>query len=356
MRRNIRLFGGKDHSLVGVDISSGSVKVAEMRPTGHGFELLACGRADLPAGAMNDRQVAEPEEVGKALSRLLRRLNVNSRDAAVAVTGSPVITKVITLPASLSERDMEEQIRLEADQYVPYPIEEVNLDFTVLGNAEHAEGQLKVMLAACRSETIDERLAAVEAAGMTAKVVDIEEFALDNAILHFAIPPQSHGVTLVCDIGAHHTLLSVIDGHSPIYRREQNFGGRQLTEDIMRHYGMSAAEAEEGKRSGTLPADYPSEVLPYFIDDLAQQIDRALQLFFANTNTYTSVDRMLFAGGTASIPGLPETIEEKLGVKCELVDPLAQVSMGPNLRRTIARTEAPGLLVAMGLGMRGGDL
>ncbi len=355
MSRSLSLFGGKNQTIVGVDISTSGVKVAEMEYGSGGFELLACGRDELPPTAMNDRQVVEPEAVGKVLSRLLRRADIKSRTAAIAVSGSPVITKTITLPNHLSERDMEEQIRLEADQYVPYPIEEVNLDFTVTGPSPHGDGNVSVLLAACRSETVDERLAAIESAGMTAQVVDIEEYALDNAIRHFVLDEQSEGVVLVCDIGGSHTMMSIFDGTKSVYRREQGFGGRQLTEDIMRHYGMPADEADNAKRSGKLPDDYATEVLPYFIDDLAQQIDRALQLFFANSNEYSSIDRIVFAGGTANVPGLPQAIEDKLGVKSELVDPLARVKVGGRVRRALARAEAPALLVAMGLGMRSSD-
>ncbi|MGB1557979.1 MAG: type IV pilus assembly protein PilM [Oceanococcaceae bacterium] len=356
MTGSLGLFGKKQKSLVGVDISSSGVKLAEMRYVNGRYELMTVGREDLPPGLMNDRQVAEPEAVGKIIARLLKRANVSTRDAAIAVSGSPVITKTIALPNHLSERDMEEQIRLEADQYVPYPIEEVNLDFTVLGPSPHGDGSVTVLLAACRSEAVDERLAAIESAGLKAQIVDIEDYALDNAILNFALDPEQGQVVLVCDIGASHTIMSIFDGGKPVYRREQSFGGRQLTEDVMRHYGMPADEADAAKRSGKLPEDYSTEVLPYFIDDLAQQVDRALQLFFANSTQYSSIDKILFAGGSASAPGLPEAIQDKLGVHCELINPLAHIAAAPGLRQSVARAEAPALLVAMGLAMRSMDL
>ena len=355
MTRSFSLFGDKSKTLVGVDIGAASVKLAEMRFTGNGYEVLACGQEKIPATAMTDRQVAEPEEVGKVIARALRHLNIKSKRAAIAVSGSPVITKTITLPNHLSERDMEEQIRLEADQYVPYPIEEVNLDFSVLGPAPHGDATNEVLLSACRSETIDERLAAIESAGLTADVVDIEEFAIENAVKSFVLEPGAKGVSMLCDLGASRTLMSVFDGNRSVYRREQSFGGRQLTEDIMRHYGMSSDEAETAKQSGSLPEDYAREVLPYFVDDLAQQIDRALQLFFANFNDYSNLDRLLLSGGTACIPTLAGAIEDKLGIPTETVSPFKQMRIGPNVRHAAVNTQAPAMLVAVGLGLRCSD-
>ncbi|MEN8720716.1 MAG: type IV pilus assembly protein PilM [Oceanococcaceae bacterium] len=355
MTRSFGLFGDKARTMVGVDIGASTVKVAEVRYASGQFHLLACGSDSLPLTAMNDRQVSEPEEIGKVISRLLRQLNIKSRNAAIAVSGSPVITKTITLPSTLSERDMEEQIRLEADQYVPYPIDEVNLDFTIIGPSPVGEGVNEVLLSACRSETIDERLAAIESAGMTADVVDIEEFALENVMTTLALPAEASGVTMLCEIGATRTLMAVFDGHKPVYRREQGFGGRQLTEDIMRHYGMSTEEAEQAKRSGNLPDDYVQEVLPYFIDDLAQQIDRALQLFFANFNEYSNLDHLLLSGGTACILGLAEVIGDKLGIATSSANPFAQMTIGPNVRRASVTTLAPAMLLAVGLGLRSSD-
>lgn len=355
MTRSFRLFGDKSRTLVGVDIGASSVKIVEMRFDGNGFTLLACGQDQQPVTSMNERQVSEPEAVGKVIARMLKQLNIKSRTAAIAVSGSPVITKTITLPNHLSERDMEEQIRLEADQYVPYPIDEVNLDFTILGPAPHGDGTNEVLLSACRSETIDERLAAIESAGLTARVVDIEEFALENAAGNLVLSSDTQGISMLCDIGASRALLSVFDGNKCIYRREQGFGGRQLTEDIMRHYGMSTEEAEAAKRSGDLPEDYAGEVLPYFIDDLAQQIDRALQLFFANFNDYSNLDRLILSGGIACIPGIAAAIEEKLGIHTETADPFSHLAIGSNVRKSVLSTQAPAMLLAIGLGLRCSD-
>lgn len=355
MRPSLKLFGSRTNTLVGVDIGTSSVKLAEMRFNGDQYELLACGQETLPHTAMADSQVVEPEEVGKAIARGLRSLNIKSRTAAIAVSGSPVITKTITLPNHLSERDMEEQIQLEADQYVPYPINEIHLDFTVLGPAPHGDGTNEVLLSACRSETVDERLAAIESAGLHADIVDIEEFAIENAVRQFILGRDAEGVSMLCDIGASRSLMSVFDGNKAVYRREQSFGGKQLTEDIMRHYGMAADEAEKAKRSGSLPDDYAQEVLPYFVDDLAQQVDRALQLFFANFSEYSNLDHLMLSGGTACIPTLAKAIENKLGIATATVNPFSSIRIGPNVRQASVNSQAPAMLVAAGLGLRCGD-
>jgi len=273
------LLGRKKPPLVGLDISSTAVKLLELSRSGDRYRVEAYAVEPLPPNAVVEKNIADVEAVGETIRRAVRRSGTRARHAAVAVAGSAVITKVITMPASLSEEEMEAQIELEADQYVPYPLEEVNLDFEVLGPTENNPETVDVLLAASRSENVDVRVAAVEHAGLTCRIVDIEAYALENAFALIAdqMPDRGVGATIaVVDIGATMTTLTVLHDLKIIYTRDQVFGGKQLTEEIMRRYGLSYEEAGMAKRQGGLPDNYVPEVLEPFKEAMAQQVSRSL--------------------------------------------------------------------------------
>lgn len=352
------LFAKRSTPLVGVDISSSSVKLLEMSQKGANYGIDAYAIEPLPPGAVVDNQIAEPDAVGLALTKALKRAGTRTRKAAVAVAGSSVITKTIQMPADLRESEMEEQIKLEADQYVPYPIDEVNLDFQVIGPTPTAPDSVDVMLAACRTDTIDERIGVLDMAGLTAHVVDTESQALENAceLLYPQMPNSGElTTTAVVDIGSVNTVFMVFHDRRAVYRREQQFGGKQLTEDIMRHYGMSQDEANNAKRIGGLPDDYDTEVLPYFIDDLTQQIDRSLQLFFANSPKFSEIDQVILAGGTAAIPNLDDRVKEKLGVPVVIANPMRNMDIARKARPKQLEQDETAMLLAIGLAMRAFD-
>ncbi len=254
----------KKPPLIGLDISSTSVKLMELSRTGSSYRIEGIGVEPLPANAVVEKNVAEVEAVGESVKRALAKSKIKSKYCAIAVSGSSVITKRITMAANQSEDEMEGQIQLEADQYIPYPLEEVNLDFHVMGETEGNPETVDVLLAACRSENVDDRVAAVELAGLTPKIVDIEAYTVETVFSAMApqMPDEGMDKTVaIVDIGATMTSLSVIHNHRLIYTREQNFGGKQLTEEIMRRYGLSYEEAGLAKRQGGLPDNYEPEVL-----------------------------------------------------------------------------------------------
>lgn len=237
----------------------------------------------LPPNSVVEKNIADIEAVGDTIKRACKRAETKARFAAVAVSGSAVITKVIAMPAALSEEEMESQIEVEADQYIPYPLEEVSLDFQVLGPSEDNSEMVDVLLAASRSENVDNRVAALEHAGLTPRVVDVEAYAMENAFTLIAdqMPGKSAERTVaIADIGATMTTLNVLQDRQIIYTREQGFGGKQLTEEIQRRYGLSFEEAGLAKRQGGLPDSYYAEVLEPFKEAMAQQVSRSLQFFF----------------------------------------------------------------------------
>ncbi|HEX4873197.1 MAG TPA: pilus assembly protein PilM [Nevskiaceae bacterium] len=352
------LFGGGGQHLIGLDISSSAVKLLELVRRGDKYHVEAYAVEGLPPNAVNEKQVVDPAVVGEAIGRAISRSGTRTRQAAIAVAGASVITKIIQMPATLSEHDLEEQIKVEADQYIPYPIDEVSIDFQVLDSSDRGDAMANVLLAACRREQVEQRCAALEFAGLIPKVVDIESYALENAcqFLRHQMPEQGKNKTVaVVDMGANTTSVLVLHDMKTVYTRDQSFGGRQLTEDIMRHYGMSLEDAGKAKRFGNLPEGYQSEVLVPFVDDMTQQIDRSLQFFFAASSRYSSIDQIILAGGCAHIPGVDAMIQERLRIPTVVARPFADMSVSAKAKPAVLAKDEASLLIACGLALRAFD-
>ena len=344
--------------LVGVDISSTAVKLLQLSRSGSGvgYRVEHYAVEPLPPNAVVEKNIVEVEAVGDAIRRALARSGSKARHAAAAVAGSAVITRVIPMPAELDEDELESQIELEAVNYVPYPIEEVNLDFEVLGPVPGNPEMIQVLLAASRAENVEMRASALELGGLTAKVMDVEAFAVENAfaLLADGLNLRNDGLAALVDVGATMTTLNILRNGRSLYSREQVFGGKQLTDEVMRRYGLSYEEAGLAKRQGGLPESYEVEVLEPFKEALVQQISRLLQFFYAGSE-FNRVDHVVLAGGCASIPGVAEMVEEQLGVPTVVANPLAHMTLGPRVQAHALAQDAPALLIACGLALRGFD-
>lgn len=347
-------------NLLGIDISSTSVKVLELSRAGERrYRVESYWVEPLPLNAVMEKNIADVEMVGAAVARAVARSGSSLKNAAVAVSGSAVITKIIQMDKSLSDDEMENQIKVEADQYIPYPLEEVSIDFEVQGTSSHVPGKDDVLLAACRTETVDLRVDALEIAGLKAKVVDVEAYAMERTFgliaprLRHTMDREDVTVAIV-DIGASMTTLNVVHAGRTIYTREQMFGGKQLTEEIQRRYGLSFEEAGLAKRQGGLPDDYADAVLLPFKEALIQQVSRSLQFFFSSSQ-YNSVDCIVLAGGTASIDALSEVIQSKLGAHTLIANPFADMSVSNKVNVKKLAADAPAFMIACGLALRSFD-
>ena len=350
------LFNKKADTLLGIDISSTSVKLLALSRQGARYRVEAYAVEPLPANAVIEKNIAELDAVGQALSRVLIKARTRLRNVAVAVAGSAVITKTIEMDAGLCDDDMENQLKIEADQYIPYPLDEVAIDFEVQGASARNPERVDVLLAACRKENVEVREAALALAGLTARVVDVEAHALERSfglLANQSVLPKDRLVAVV-DIGATMTTLSVLHHGRIIYTREQLFGGRQLTEDIQRRYGLTLEQAGLAKRQGGLPDDYVSAVLQPFREALVQQVSRSLQFFFAG-GQYDAIDRILLVGGTASIYGLERLIEERLGTPTQVANPFAGMTLSAKVNAAALASDAPAMMIACGLALRSFD-
>lgn len=344
----------KNKPLIGLDISSTTVKLLELSRQGSNFRVENYAVKPLPANSVVEKNINEPEAVAQVLRSLVQGARTKTKDAAVAVSGSSVITKLVEMPGDLSEEQMEAYISTEADQYIPYPLEEVALDFDIQGPSAKNPDQVEVLLAACRSENVETRVSVLQIAGLNPKVVDVEAYTMERAfeLIREQLEDQDEQVVAVIDVGATMTTLSVLVDGKTIYTREQLFGGKQLTEEIQRRYGLSVEEAGLAKKQGGLPDDYETEVLEPFKDAVVQQVTRSLQFFFSSSQ-YNDVDHIILAGGVASLEGLGGLIEEKLGTPATVADPFANMSIASRVNSSALASDAPSLMIAAGLAMRG---
>jgi type IV pilus assembly protein PilM len=343
-------------ALVGVDISSTAVKLLQLSRSGIRYRVEHYAVEPLPPNAVVEKNLVEVEAVGEAIKRAVSRSGTRARHAAAAVAGSAVITKVIPMQADLDDDDMESAIELEAVNYVPYPIEEVNLDFEVLGPSPGTSETVQVLLAASRAENVEVRASALELGGLIPKVMDVEAFAVENAFALLAdqMNVSRDGVVALIDAGATMTTLNVLRNGRSLYSREQVFGGKQLTDEVMRRYGLSYEEAGLAKRQGGLPESYEVEVLEPFKEAMAQQVSRLLQFFYAGSE-FNRVDQIVLAGGCASIPGIAPMVEEQLGVPTMIANPLANMTLGSRVQAHALAQDAPALMIACGLALRSFD-
>ena len=349
------LFKPKAPPLFGLDISSSSVKMVEIVDGGKGvYRVERYAIEPLPKDAIVDGNISNLEAVTESVKRAHKRLATRTKHVAMAVPTGAVITKKIVVAAGLREDDLEIQVESEANQYIPFALEEVNLDFQVVGPAPSGPEEQEVLIAATRKEKVEDRVAVAESAGLKALVMDVESFAQQMALALVVqqLPGGGKDQNIaVVDVGANVMNVNVLRNDQSVYTREQAFGGNQLTQDIISRYSMNQEEAENAKRSGGLPDDFEAEVLRPFMENLSMEVQRALQFFFTSTQ-YHSVDHILLAGGSAVIPGLEEVVNTRAQVPTSVANPFASMQTSPRIQLKRLMLDAPSLIVACGLAMR----
>jgi len=352
------MFGREKSPLLGIDISSSVVKVLELSQKNGKYCVESYAVEPLPLNAVIEGRIEDNDEVAGAIRRAVKRSGTKAKEAAVAVSANSAITKIVSFASSLSEREMEEQIMLEADNYIPYPLEEVRLDFEVIGTSAADIDAVDVLLAASRTENVDVRTEVLEKSGLKPKLVDLEAYTVENAfgLIAQQMPNHGQGLTVaVVDVGATITTLHVLVDGKIVFTREQTFGGRMLTEDIERHYGMSYQEAGRAKKENNLPEDYEPKVLDPFKRSMTTTVTRALQFFFSASTQYQSIDHIILAGGCASIEGVDAMIEEDTGTSTSIANPFSEMVLGSRVKIQALSKDAPSMMIACGLAMRSFD-
>lgn len=357
MRGLDKLFAKKTPSVLGIDVSSSACKVLELSRADEHCRVERYAVEPLPQNSVVEHAITEVEQVAQAVERAVKRSGSRCKHAAVAVAGAHVITKTIKMPVTMSENDLQTQIEMEADHYIPYPLDEVNMDYQIIGATEDNPEEMEVLMAACRKEIVDDYVAVIQAHGLTPAVVDIETYAMENAYSLIAQHMPGGGMektVAILDVGATTTNINVIHNNRSVYSRDHTFGGRQLTEEIQRRYGLSYEEAGLAKKQGGLPDNYQTDVLRPFMEAMCQEAMRALQ-FFYSSSPFNNVDQVLLAGGCAQIPGIDEMVAARIGVPAMVANPFASMSLASRIKPEMLANDAPSLMISCGLALRSFD-
>ena len=351
----LRLYRKPNKGLIGVDVSSTSVKVLELSLKSGRYWVESYALVPLPEGSVVEKNILNPEAVAEVLERTLNLANPQTMSAALAIPTSMVITKTIEMDAEMTDDEREIQIREDAEQYIPFPLDEASIDFEVLPDRLANPNRVNVQLVATRLENVETRAQVIEMAGLTPKIADVDSFAIENAFKVFADTlPMGVNTVGILDIGHSMTTLSVMQNNKIIYTREQVFGGKQLTQEIQNRYGLSFEEAGRAKKTRSLPDDYDVEVLEPFLEAVVQQAARSLQFFFSSSQ-FNEIDHILLAGGNANIPGLAKLLQQKLGYRVTVANPFLQMGFSPQIDIKKIENDASSLMVACGLALRSFD-
>lgn len=349
-----RLFRAKNPLILGVDIGAHTVKAILLSQHGEHYKVEALAIEPMIKGSMTDREIQDIEAVGTVIAKIRKKIPKNIKFAATAVSGSTVITKVIFMDATLSDDELASQIEVEADSLIPYPLSEVSLDFEKQDLNTNDPSKVNVLLSAARTESVQSRVSALDAAELATKVVDVESYCLSRAaeLCFYQLPPDvNEKLVAVVDIGATMTLMSILEGGKTHYTRDQMFGGEQYTRSIISYYGKSYEEAEQAKVTNDLPPTYTFEVLAPFQTMILQQVRRGIQMYLT-TSGRESIDYLIISGGTALIEGIDKLLTEELGIHTVVANPFQQMEVSPAVDRQLLTQLAPQLMVACGLAMR----
>ncbi|SFC37654.1 type IV pilus assembly protein PilM [Marinospirillum celere] len=346
----------KKQPLIGVDITASAVKLLEIHPQGSRLQVASYGVAPLESGAVSDRRIKDYKSVARSIKRVIDRTQPTTLRTAVAVPAAAVISRTLSLPRDLDDEEMEAQVLLEADQHIPYALNEVAIDFQRLPPLNPDDDTQPVLLVACRKETTEQLDQVLEEAGLKPVVIDVENLAIERAIRLILDQLNEHQaeegqIVAVADIGATTTTLNVLNDGEIIYSRDQMFGGKQLTDEIQRHYGLSREEAGFAKKKGNLPSDYFTEILEPFKTATIHQIERQLQLFYSSSN-YHDIDYLILAGGSSVIEGLPDMARHQLGATTLVANPFAKMLLSDKVNAQALAQDAPAMMIACGLAMR----
>ena len=352
-----RLWKKQIPLMVGIDIGTHSIKAVLLNEAadGGGYEIAALFHESMSRGAMVERDIQDIDAIGRIVGKIQKRLGKRAQYAACAVSGSTVITKIIYMDASLTDEELASQIEIEADALIPYPLDEVSLDFEPLGKNEADPTKVNVLLSAARKEMVQSRVSAIAEGGLETKVVDVEPYALARAAreLCFSQLPDDAADkrVAVLDIGANLTQFAVLEKGETVYTRDQLFGGEQYTKSIASYYGKEPDEAEAAKISQDLPPNHTFEVLAPFQTNLIQQARRAIQMYITSSGA-DKVDYLLLSGGTSLMPELDKLLTEELGVHTVVANPLKQMKRVVTVDKKLIERAGPQFMIATGLALR----
>ena len=347
-------ISSKSGSCLGVDIGASAVKCVELVGSASSPKVKSWGIEPLEAGAIEEGSIVQQDNVIASLDALLSRCRIKAKNAAVAVSSSHAITKVVPMPSDMTESDVEDQVEMEASHFVPYAIDDVNLDFQLMGPTQsNPENEQDVLIAACRTDIVDDYVSVIEEVGLQASIVDIDTFAIQRLYSNQRIPnmtKKTAKAVAAFDIGVNTTKVVVFEGDDVIFSRQQKFGGSQLVNLVRQEYGLGISEALAVLESESPPADIVDNVYKPFISMAANEFNRALQFFYSSTK-HEVVSRILFSGGVSGMPNFSESMSQALNIKAQDLVDFSQFSVRGNRGALVSNMGR--LSVATGLALRG---
>ena len=353
MKISLPGFGSK--SMVGLDVGSSTVKAVELSPRGKDFELTNLGVAQLPAEAIVQGAFLNASAIADTIREAVEGAKIKTKNVAAAVSGHSVIVKKVSLP-SMTRDELDEQIRWEAEQYIPFDVNEVNLDFQIL-DSEGTEGQMEVLLVAAKKDLIDDYVQVITEAGLVPAAIDVASFAVQNAFeANYETRPDE--VVALVNVGAQVVNINILCDGVPLFTRDITTAGNQYTEEIQKALSVNFEEAERIKR-GTGSGMESVDVIPQEVEQVMRsvtetvvgEISRSLD-FFAATASESRIERAFIAGGGANVAGFLPAFQERTGLPVEMLNPLARMRPTSKFQPEFLNDVAPALGVGVGLAMR----
>jgi len=343
----------RSRSLVGLDIGSAAIKLVELkeRKKGAGWQIVSFGHEPLSPEAIVDGAIMDAGLVAETIKKLFADTRIKNSDVATSLSGHSVIIKRISLQ-EMDDAALAESIKWEAEQYIPFDIEEVSIDYQRLGS--NADNTMDVLLAAVKKEKIADYTDVIKQAGRTPKLVDIDIFCVQNSYeLNYDTPSASQIQGLV-NVGASVTNIAVMQGAQPIFWRDISVGGNQYTEAIQKELSLSYEQAERLKKGQDvegIPLSNATPIITSVSEEIGNEIQKTID-FFKATTIDAPVNRIMLSGGSARVLGFPQYLHERFDAPVEILDPLRNVEKGKDLDMDRLDDVAPALAVAVGLAIR----
>jgi type IV pilus assembly protein PilM len=350
------MFGlGKSKAVVGLDIGSSAVKAVELKPSGKGFKVTAFATEPVPPDSIVDGAIIDGTAVADAIRRLFENKAFKTKEVAASLSGNAVIVKKISLPV-MTEAELAESIYWEAEQYIPFDIQDVNLDYQILdaGRGPDSKGTMDVLLVAAKKEKIADYMGVITQAGRTAVVVDVDAFALQNAYeTNYGLEPQS--VVVLLNAGASAININILAGEQSVFTRDISSGGNAYTEAVQKELNLPFESAELLKKGGAVDGVTFDEVRPVLhamTENVLLEIQKTFD-FFKATAASEKIDRIVLSGGASRVDGFAAALEERFGAPVEAFDPFRKIAFEPTrMGVTDSASIAPTAAVAVGLALR----
>jgi type IV pilus assembly protein PilM len=342
-------------ALVGLDIGSSAVKAIELKPAGKGYKVTGFGSEPVPPDSIVDGAIIDAAAVADSIRRLFESRSIKTKDVAASLSGNAVIVKKIALPV-MTEAELGESIYWEAEQYIPFDIQDVNLDYQILDKGDPASGKttMDVLLVAAKKEKIADYTGVIAQAGRSAVVVDVDAFALQNAYeVNYGIEPNA--VVARLNAGARATNINILQGDQSVFTRDIAIGGNAYTEALQRELNLAFDNADSLKRGGAIEGatyDDARPVLRAVTENVMLEIQKTFD-FYKSTASTDRIDRIMLSGGASRAEGFTEMLAERFATPVEPFDPFKRVAFDSKKFQVDALAEvAPTAAVAVGLALR----